>query len=245
MTGDPGRRGSRPVRTLYALLAVAVFGAVGYAAWWLAQAGSPERRAATAQGLADGMSASVTVGGSSLAATMAIADFGIEEGVRLAPVRILEEIQLELRIKTTVDVALAGPPRVCLVGPYWAPDDAGLSDRCWGDPDLATLLAAQLAIDAAGHVMLPADRPISIDATIQRGHERCDYPAGAWALEVAVEPLVDDRAEGRFELPATRVDVPLEPTGTALRLVERSDSRYCGLASAVWREQGEPPLMTP
>ncbi|MEW5992551.1 MAG: hypothetical protein AB1736_14575, partial [Chloroflexota bacterium] len=222
-----------------------ILGGVGSLAWWLGGAGTPERRGAVARGLIEGISVSATVGGSSLAATLAIADFGIEEGVRLVPVRILESIELELSIRSTVAVALAAPPRVCLVGPDSAPDDAGLSDRCWGDPDLSALLVAQLETDAAGHLALPADRPVTVTATIARGHERCDYPAGAWTLEIDIEPLVDGRAEGRFELPASRVEVPLEPSGTALRLVERGDSRYCGLASSVWREQGEPALIAP
>lgn len=238
--GPPRRR-----RVLSAVLAVAILGGVGSLALWLAEAGTPERRAAAARGLIEGMSVSVTVGGSSLAATLAIADFGIEEGVRLVPVRILESIELKVAIRSAVDVVFAVPPRVCLVGPNSAPDDAGLSDRCWGDPDLSALVVAQLATDAAGHPVLPADRPVTVNATIARGHERCDYPAGAWTLEIDVEPLVDGRAEGRFELPVSRVDVPLEPSGTALRLVTRGDSRYCGLASSVWREQGEPALIAP
>jgi len=188
---------------------------------------------------------SVGVDHSSLAATLAIADFGIEERVRLVPVRILEQIGLELRIRAASDVVLAGPPRVCLVGPHWAPDDAGLSDRCWGDPDLGALVGSQLASDADGHPRLDEDVPIEVIATIARGHERCDYPVGTWSLEVAVEPIVDGRPEGSFQLPDTQFDVSLEPAGTALRLVARGDSRYCGLAQSVWREQGEPSLIAP
>ena len=243
MTGTPVRPDSR--RVLAAVLVMAAFGGLGYVGWSVATAESPEARAAAARNLAAGIDVSVGVDHSSLAATLAIADFGIEERVRLVPVRILEQIGLELRIRAASDVILAGPPRVCLVGPHWAPDDAGLSDRCWGDPDLGALVGSQLASDADGHPRLDEDVPIEVIATIARGHERCDYPVGTWSLEVAVEPIVDGRPEGSFQLPDTQFDVSLEPAGTALRLVARGDSRYCGLAQSVWREQGEPSLIAP
>ena len=239
------RPAGRRVRVVVLAPAVAAVAGVGFLTWSIATSGSPERRAAAARDLAAGIEVSVGVDAVSHRATLAIADFGIEEGVRLVPVRILDEIQLELRLESNVDVALAEPPRVCLVGPHWAPDDAGLSDRCWGEPDLGALLAAQLEADAAGRPLLPAGRPVTVAATLARGHERCDYPVGAWTLEIDVEPMVDGHGEGRFDLPATLVDVPLEPSGTALRLVERGDSRYCGLAESVWREQGEPELVAP
>ncbi|OGO52302.1 MAG: hypothetical protein A2V84_14315 [Chloroflexi bacterium RBG_16_70_13] len=106
-------------------------------------------------------------------------------------------------------------------------------------------MGSQLASDADGHPRLDEDVPIEVIATIARGHERCDYPVGTWSLEVAVEPIVDGRPEGSFQLPDTQFDVSLEPAGTALRLVARGDSRYCGLAQSVWREQGEPALIAP
>ena len=144
------RPAGRRVRVVVLAMAVAAVAGVGFLTWSIATSGSPERRAAAARDLAAGIEVSVGVHAVSHRATLAIADFGIEEGVRLVPVRILDEIQLELRLESNVDVALAEPPRVCLVGPHWAPDDAGLSDRCWGEPDLGALLAAQLEADAAG-----------------------------------------------------------------------------------------------
>ena len=64
--------------------------------------------------------------GSSLGATQAIADFGLEEGIRMVPVRIVEDLALEVRLETPRDITLAGPRRICLTGPFWNPLDAGL-----------------------------------------------------------------------------------------------------------------------
>lgn len=226
------------------VLAAAVIGG-GYWIWSAAESASPERRAATTRDLVERIGVSVSVADTSLAATKAIADFGIDAGVRLVLVRILDEIRLELRIETSRDVLLAGPPRICLVGPAWAPDDAGLSDRCWGEPDLAAVVAAQLSPDPAGRVSLAADRPLLVDATVRRGDERCDYRPGTWQLEIAVEPLIDGQSSGSFEAPPASFEVPLEAEGTALPFVGIGDSRYCGLAATVWREQGEPALLSP
>ena len=124
------------------------------------------------------------------------------------------------------------------MGPYSAPDDAGLSDRCWGDPDLGTLLAAQLPTDAAGHPRLSADQPIIVDAALRRGQVRCDYPPGEWTLEVALEPLVNGTSVGPIDLAPVTFDVPWQTADPIpLRLL---GTRYCGLANAVYRDQGEP-----
>jgi hypothetical protein len=179
----------------------------------------------------------------SLAATEAVADFAIADDVRLVRVRIVDDLHLKLSLDAPTSITLAEPPRVCLVGPYSAPDDAGLSDRCWGEPDLGTLVAAELPADAAGHPQLSADHPIVVDATLGRGQARCDYPPGAWTLEVTLEPLVDGASAGAIDLPTISFDVPWQtPQPIPLRLF---DSRYCGLANAVYREQGEPPIATP
>jgi hypothetical protein len=227
------------------VLAAVVIGGAGYWIWSAAQSASPERREATARDLVERISVSVSVAETSLAATRAIADFGIDAGVRLVLVRILDEIRLELRIETPRDALLAGPPRLCLVGPAWAPDDAGLSDRCWGEPDLAAMVAAQLSPDLAGRVSLAADRPLLVDASVRRGDKRCDYRPGTWQLEIAVEPLIDGQSIGPFEAPPASFEVPLEAEGTPLPFVESGDSRYCGLAATVWREQGEPVVLSP
>ena len=184
-----------------------------------------------------------TLAGSSLAATDAIADLGMDEGVRMVKVRIVDKLQLELRIETQGSVVLAGPPQVCLVGPFWAPDDAGLTDRCWGEPDLGGLLVAQLATDGARHLMLAADRPILVVAKLRRGDVRCDYPPGDWQLEVRFEPLVDGSSHGATDLSPVDLSVPAE-VGNPLPLSLIRDTRYCGLANVVYREQGEPPMAT-
>lgn len=186
---------------------------------------------------------SATVVASSLVATDAIADFGVEEGIRMVKVRILDELRLELGIDVEGSVVLAGPPRVCLVGPFWAPDDAGLTDRCWGEPDLGGLLAAQLATDAAGHPVLDRDRPIAVAATLRRGDVRCDYPPGSWQLEVRLEPLANGVPAGAVDLPPVDISVPAD-VGNPLPLSLVRESRYCGLANVVFREQGEPPIAT-
>ena len=185
-----------------------------------------------------------TVVASSLAATDAIADFGIAEGVRMVKVRIVDELQMELRIETEGSVVLAAPPQVCLVGPFSAPDDAGLTDRCWGEPDLGGLLAAELATDAAGHPILGGDSPIIVVANLRRGDVRCDYPPGDWQLEVRFEPLVDGSSVGVTDLPPVGFSVPAQ-VGNPLPLSLINATRYCGLANVVYREQGEPPVSTP
>jgi hypothetical protein len=184
-----------------------------------------------------------TVGASSLAATGAIADFGIEEGVRMVTVRIVDQLQMELRIETEGSLVLAGPPHVCLVGPFWAPDDAGLTDRCWGEPDLGGLLAAQLARDGVGHPILDGDSPIIVVAKLRRGDVRCDYPPGDWQLELRFEPLVTDASVGATDLYPVGFIVPAQ-VGNPLPLSLIKASRYCGLANVVYREQGEPPVAT-
>jgi len=223
---------------------VALIGGIDLSACAPAQPRSPEERLRAARESLAEVRVSASVVASSLVATHAIADLGIEEGVRMVKVRILDELQMELRVETGGRVALVGPPRVCLVGPFWAPDDAGLSDRCWGEPDLGELLAAQLTTDAAGHTTLEADRPIVLAARLRRGDVRCDYPPGDWHLEVQLEPLVDGSSAGVMELPPVRLSVPPDVANTQpLTLIEAT--RYCGLANVVYREQGEPSVTTP
>ncbi len=205
---------------------------------------SPEQRRAAAEDALSGVHVSATVVLSSLAAASAIADFGLDGGVRLVRVRIMDELHVELRIEAERDVALAGPPEACLVGPYSAPDDAGLSDRCWGEPDLGALVAAAPAIDGAGHPALLAGRPIVVDAPLHRGQVRCDYPPGDWRLEIAASPLIDGSAVGAMDLPDVVIRLLYQGT-TALRLLPIDQTRYCGLATAVYLEQGEPRVSPP
>ena len=64
-----------------------------------------------------------------MSATQAIADFGLEEGIRMVPVRIVEDMVLEVELAAERDVTFAAAPRLCLTGPFWNPLDAGLDDH--------------------------------------------------------------------------------------------------------------------
>lgn len=183
----------------------------------------------------------VVVTDQSLAATGAIAD-SLEEGVRGVIVRIVDGVELEVRLESRDAMLLPGPPFLCLVGPYAAPDDAGLSDRCWGEPDLASVAADQLPMDSDGALRLQAGVPMTIAVELSRGHERCDYPPGTWQLEVTFSPRGTPAGPDRLALE----DVPfaISPTTThPLPLVPPGDGRYCGLATLVMREQGEPEVI--
>src|SRR5207247_1467294 len=149
-------------------------------------------------------------------------------------VRSLDEVHLDVRLMADQSITLADAPLVCFVGPFSAPDDAGLSDPCWGDPDLGKLLSAQLPRDGAGHFALPAGQSIDVAATLRRGTVRCDYPPGAWLLKVAARPLIDGSAVDPISLPDLNVDVPYVATD-ALPLLPTNVTRYCGLASVVYR----------
>jgi hypothetical protein len=233
---DRRARGVAVFVALAIVAAVAVWAAVG------TRPRSPEQREAAARGILSGITVSATVASSSLAAAHAIADFGLEEGVRLVRVRIVDGLTLELRIETTSSVAFAEPPLFCLVGPFSAPDDAGLSDRCWGGPDLGVVVAGSLPHDQGDHPMFRADAPVTISATLQRGDVRCDYPPGKWVLEIKVDPLVDGTPTGARYLPEVGFEVPFATPDPLMLLAQ---TRYCGLASVVYREQGEPPVVSP
>ena len=148
------------------IVAVSAFGL------WVAQPRSAEQRLEAAEQLLAGVTVTATVASSSLAATDATADFGITEGIRLVRVRIVDELDLQVRLESSQDVTLAEAPRVCIVGPFWAPDDAGLSDRCWGAPDLEPVLATHLATDPQGHGVLVAGDPIDLQISLRRGDVR-------------------------------------------------------------------------
>lgn len=235
---------SRGTSFLLAAALVLLIAAVAWASGVGLVQRSPEQREQTARELLAGIRVSPTVTSVALEAGTAIADFGIEQGVRLVRVRIVDRLELELEIEADQDVAFGVPPQLCLVGPDSAPDDAGLEDRCWGKPDLSDFLAAQLTTDAMGHPLLQASDLIHIKATLWRGAARCDYAPGAWLLEINAAPVVDGVHLRPMNGPDTSLEVPI-PSHGPLRLLRPDQSRYCGLANRIHREQGEPPVATP
>jgi len=203
---------------------------------------SAVQRAAVADDLAAGISVGVEVQGTDLLAARAIADFGVGAEVRLVLVRIVDEMAVELRIDAATDVTLAAPIVACLFGPDPAPDDAGLSDRCWGDEGLALALDAALPADEAGRRHIFAGVPVTVRALVRRGEVGCDYPPGLWRLQLRLDPVVDGVAAGGLSARSVAFETPFQPD-EQLRLVE--ERRYCGLASKVYREQGEPIVIVP
>ena len=177
----------------------------------------------------------------SLQATSNPADPGLDEGggIHWVDVRIVSDLVIDVRLEADRDVVLASAPRLCLVGPFWNPLDAGLSDRCWGQPDLSELLAGRLAHDVDGHFVLPGKTPIEVHAPIERGTERCDYPPGDWQLEVAIEPLIDGEPAARVYLPDVKLHVPFGDDAPLEYVISR-DTRFCSYADAIFRRQGKP-----
>lgn len=201
---------------------------------------SEAERAATADALVAGVTAGVGVRGSSLLATRAVADFGIGSPVRLVLVRILDALTVEVVIESQSEILLARPLHACLVGPDAAPDDAGLEDRCWGEAELGELIGARLPRDGFGALLIPAGAPVAVVATIGRGDERCDYPPGRWRLELLLDPVVAGTGAGPRYAPEVSFEIPFD-RDAALDLVEKR--RYCGLATKVYLEQGEPQVL--
>ena len=215
---------------------LAVVALAGVALWaWSAL------RPATADELFDGIEVTANADESSLGATQAIADFGVEEGVRMVPVRIVEDLVLEVELSATRDVTFTEPPRLCLTGPFWNPLDAGLSDRCWGEPDVNDPLRAAMPADPSGTVTLRAGSPVVLRVPIARGDERCDYPPGDWLLEVDAEPVIDGPAQPRQSIAEVPITIPWDVDG-ALPWHDNSDTRFCSFTAAVYTRQGEPQI---
>ena len=229
---------------LVTTLTLAALATAALVAWWAVQPPSPADREAASRELVGHIGITGSIADSSLAAARAVGDFGIEEGVRMVPVRLVEELAITIRIETDRDVVLASPPRVCLVGPFWNPLDAGLSDRCWGAPDLAVLVADLLPPDDAGQVTLRAGQPLVVEATLRRGDTRCDYAPGEWRLQVDAQPIVDGASGPRVDVADLPIPVPLE-SGGMLELLGNHETRYCSYGAAVYRRQGDPPIRSP
>jgi hypothetical protein len=184
-----------------------------------------------------GVTAQVEVGETSLLAAATTADFGVEEGLRAVRIRVVDEMDVTVTISAETDVVLAAPPGLCLVGPFWNPLDAGLSDRCWGDPDLTAISDVGTRLDAG--------MPTTVLATILRGHERCDYAPGEWTLEVSLRPVVGGRTFGPIRTPDVIFTVPIEDPDQPLVLLSPLDTRVCSYPAAVVNRQGEPEVIDP
>lgn len=224
-------------------LAVAAGLALLLLAWaWL---GSGDRAVATPPvdeaDLRARLAVSVAVAGRTMAAAGAITD-SLEEGVRRVVVRIVDDLDVAIRLESRDPLRLPGPPRLCLVGPYSAPDDAGLSDRCWGEPDLSDVARHSLPLDEAGGLEIHPGKPATIPGTLVRGDERCDYPPGTWRLEVAFSPPGTPPGADRLTLADVAFEVSPE-SSEPLPLLPPGESRYCGLATVVVRDQGEPAVI--
>jgi hypothetical protein len=187
-----------------------------------------------------------SAGPAQLVATGAVADFGLEQGVRLVTVRIVDRLEVQVHVQSAVDIVFAEPPRLCLVGPDSAPDDAGLQDPCWGSPDISDLLVASMPTAADGRAMLPAAQPLDLTVALERGNLRCDYAPGRWTLDLSGRPLVNGEAPSQsVDAPQAGFVVSIPPDQGPLPYLKTDTTRYCGLASRVYLEQGEPPTISP
>lgn len=233
---------SHATRSLLAF--VLVVGATGALTGCASTAPSPTPL--TAADVMAQVTLSASSGTPDLVATGAIADFGLEQGVRLVTVRIVERMQLDVHVAASLDLTFAEAPRLCLVGPYSAPDDGGLQDPCWGAPDLSALLADRLPTSSGGRPMIRAGQAIDVSAVLQRGNVRCDYAPGQWTLEFAARPLVNGQAPSQgVYAPAAQFSVPLPGGNQPLRYLGVDSTRYCGLATPIYSDQGEPATIPP
>ena len=105
-------------------------------------------------------------------------------------------------------------------------------------------MLAELGRDTAGHYLLTPGQPIDLDVQLGRGTQRCDYPPGKWQVELKLNPIVEGGPVGARYLPDTEFDVPIPSTGP-LQLLPTTETRYCGLATAVVQQQGEPEVIEP
>lgn len=196
-------------------------------------------RQTVAAGLMAGLRLSAVAESAVLAATKAFYDPGVAEGIRFVKVRIIDRLELRVRIEAAGDVVFAQDPQLCLVGPNSAPDDAGLEDGCWGEPDLSSVAADQWQRTAQGEPVIRAAQPIEFSLWLERGAERCDYPPGAWTLELMGRPVALGSPAEQMWAPHGELDVPIGPA-QPLPYLKPSVTRYCGLATL---DDGEPEIL--
>jgi len=233
----PMRRGR--AGTLLAVAAIVLAACAAQATPTATPQADPSARAEQAL---TGLHLTPRVTGSSLIATMAFADLGVDVGLGSVRVRIVDTLSLAVELKADQDVVFAERPKVCLVGPFSAPDDAGLSDPCWGEPDLASAMAQVMPTDPGGRPMLRAGDGVSVALDLRRGEARCDYPPGGWVVEIKANPVIDGTPMGARYLDDVPFEIPFATSGPLPLVVQ---NRYCGLASVIVREQGEPEVQTP
>jgi hypothetical protein len=180
-------------------------------------------------------------GPATLASAAAFAD-SLETGISLVRVRIVDTLDLGITLVSDTGVTLAQPPELCLAWVFAGPDDAGLESPCWGIPDPSTELASLMARDDGTWALEPA-HGVAVHAQMTRGGGRCDFPPGEWVLRVKAVPVVDGVAQEPMYVRAP-FEVAYDPTEVPTRL-PLTETRFCGLASEVVREQGVPPTAAP
>lgn len=179
----------------------------------------------------------VPSGPATVASAAAFAD-SLDTGIRLVRVRIVDAIDLAITLRSDTGVTLARPPELCLAWVDAAPDDAGLASPCWGSPDPSAEMADLMARDD-GTWGLDPGQGVETHAAMTRGAGRCDFPPGEWVLQAKVVPLVDGIAQDPMYV-REPFEVAYDPAEVPVRL-PLTETRFCGLASEVLREQGAPP----
>ena len=81
---------------------------------------------------------------------------------------------------------------------------------------------------------------------LQRGDVRCDYPPGQWTLKLDARPLVNGQAPSQgVYAPVAQFSVAVPDGHQPLRYLWVDSTRDCGLATPIYREQGEPATIAP
>lgn len=176
-----------------------------------------------------------------LASAAAFAD-SLDTGISLVRVRIVDALDVGITLMSEAGVTLAEPPVLCLAWVDAAPDDAGLESSCWGTPDPSSEIAELMARDDGTWGLEPA-HGVAVHAQMTRGDGRCDFPPGDWVLTVKAVPLAEGVSQPPFYV-QERFEVAYDPTEVPVRL-PLAETRFCGLASEVIRDQGEAPTPLP
>ena len=184
--------------------------------------------------------ASITVSRASFATAAAFAD-SLDTGIKLVRVRIVDQMDTRIELRTEDGLTLADAPVVCIHWRDAAPDDAGLESPCWGHPDPTETLL--MLSDDDGPFVLGPGESIVATSTMSRGAARCDYPPGEWILRVTLVPITDG-LPGEPSYVRVPFDVPYDPH-EVLPAMPLDETRFCGLASEVIVQQGTPPTARP